>query len=203
MCRLRLAAPPKEEDPVKKAKKDAKARLKAEKVAKAVAKAAPPPPKPKVRLEKPQSSPASAAAALRPAAASAASRRCCRGGRCCCRQLFSLAPSRAGRQDKEKDKPKKEEAGDGDAALLAAALATPAGDRKDTGGELAKAYSPRLVEAAWYDWWEKCGFFTPANGSTKPKFVVVIPPPNVTGALHIGHALTNSIQARPGGARCR
>ena len=89
------------------------------------------------------------------------------------------------------EKPKPEEE---DAEALAAALATPAGERKDTGGELPKTYSPRLVEAAWYDWWEKCGFFTPENGSSKPKFVIVIPPPNVTGALHIGHALTNSIQ---------
>lgn len=59
---------------------------------------------------------------------------------------------------------------------------------------LLTLHSPRLVEACWYDWWEKHGFFTPANGSRKPPFVVVIPPPNVTGALHIGHALTNSIQ---------
>jgi len=98
-------------------------------------------------------------------------------------------------QEKEKPKPKAEE-DDGDAAALAAALSTPPGERKDTGGALPKAYSPRLVEAAWYQWWEKCGFFTPKNGSAKPKFVIVIPPPNVTGALHIGHALTNSIQAR-------
>lgn len=92
------------------------------------------------------------------------------------------------------EKPEKPKPEEEDAAALAAALATPPGERKDTGGELPKAYSPRLVEAAWYDWWEKCGFFTPDNGSSKPKFVIVIPPPNVTGALHIGHALTNSIQ---------
>ena len=59
---------------------------------------------------------------------------------------------------------------------------------------MAKAYDPRNVEAAWYEWWEKEGFFKPEMGSNKPKFVIVIPPPNVTGALHIGHALTNSIQ---------
>ena len=67
---------------------------------------------------------------------------------------------------------------------------------------MAKAYWPRVVESGWYTWWEKCGFFTPKQGSNKPKFVIVIPPPNVTGALHIGHALTNSIQARSG-IRCR
>lgn len=52
------------------------------------------------------------------------------------------------------------------------------------------------VEAAWYEWWEQCGFFKPDLASDKPPFVIVIPPPNVTGALHIGHALTNSIQVR-------
>ena len=56
--------------------------------------------------------------------------------------------------------------------------------------------APFQVEAAWYEWWEQCGFFKPDPDSTKPPFVVVIPPPNVTGALHIGHALTNAIQAR-------
>ena len=88
------------------------------------------------------------------------------------------------------------EAAAADAALLEAALATPVGAKKDTAGEMAKSYNPRLVEAAWYSWWEQAGYFTPKNGSSKPKFVVVIPPPNVTGALHIGHALTNSIQVR-------
>ena len=81
-------------------------------------------------------------------------------------------------------------------AALEAARALPPGMRKDMSGEMAKAYWPRVVESGWYTWWEKCGFFTPKQGSNKPKFVIVIPPPNVTGALHIGHALTNSIQVR-------
>lgn len=50
------------------------------------------------------------------------------------------------------------------------------------------------MEAAWYEWWEECGFFKPDPDSTKPPFVIVIPPPNVTGALHIGHALTNAVE---------
>lgn len=60
-----------------------------------------------------------------------------------------------------------------------------------------RAYHPKLVEAAWYDWWEGCGMFKPATGAAaagKQPFVIVIPPPNVTGALHIGHALTNAVQ---------
>ena len=78
--------------------------------------------------------------------------------------------------------------------MVARIRATPAGAKKDTSMEMAKGYSPKLVEACWYDWWEKCGFFKPDLDSDKPPFVIVIPPPNVTGALHIGHALTNSIQ---------
>lgn len=42
--------------------------------------------------------------------------------------------------------------------------------------------------------WEKCGYFKPDMDSDKQPFVIVIPPPNVTGALHIGHALTNAVQ---------
>lgn len=64
---------------------------------------------------------------------------------------------------------------------------------------MAAAYNPAAVETAWYDWWEKEGMFKPAmgeDGAPKPQgtFVVPIPPPNVTGSLHIGHALTVSIQ---------
>lgn len=62
-----------------------------------------------------------------------------------------------------------------------------------------KAYNPVAVESAWYSWWEKEGYFKPeftADGEVKPegKFVIVTPPPNVTGILHIGHALANSLQ---------
>lgn len=53
---------------------------------------------------------------------------------------------------------------------------------------------PALILLARYDWWEKCGFFKPDMESDKPPFVIVIPPPNVTGTLHLGHALTNAIQ---------
>mmetsp|Transcript_21894 Transcript_21894/g.70740 ORF Transcript_21894/g.70740 Transcript_21894/m.70740 type:complete len:1233 (+) Transcript_21894:79-3777(+) len=77
---------------------------------------------------------------------------------------------------------------------MSRAGATKQGDKKQMTEEMPKAYNPRLVEACWYSWWEEQKFFTPKQGSNKPKFVIVIPPPNVTGALHIGHALTNSIQ---------
>ncbi len=47
-----------------------------------------------------------------------------------------------------------------------------------------------------YSWWEECGFFKPDDNSDKPPFVIVIPPPNVTGALHLGHALTVALEVR-------
>ena len=47
-----------------------------------------------------------------------------------------------------------------------------------------------------YSWWEEAGYFQPSDDPDAPKFVMVIPPPNVTGSLHLGHALTTSIQAR-------
>ena len=62
-----------------------------------------------------------------------------------------------------------------------------------------KAYNPANVESSWYDWWIKTGVFEPeftADGKVKPEgvFCIPAPPPNVTGALHIGHALTIAIQ---------
>jgi len=54
-------------------------------------------------------------------------------------------------------------------------------------------YDPKPVEARWYEFWEKSGFFTANPSSTKPKFSIVIPPPNVTGSLHMGHALDNTL----------
>jgi len=56
------------------------------------------------------------------------------------------------------------------------------------------AYDPIEVESYWNDWWHKQGFFHADNKSEKPKFVICLPPPNVTGYLHIGHALTVAIE---------
>lgn len=62
-----------------------------------------------------------------------------------------------------------------------------------------KAYIPKVVESGWYAWWEKQGFFKPEFGpDNKVKedgyFVIPEPPPNVTGNLHMGHALPNALQ---------
>lgn len=88
-------------------------------------------------------------------------------------------------------------------SIVAAARATPKGSKKNTSAAMTKGYSPPAVEAAWYDWWESCGFFKPRDDATGPPFVIVIPPPNVTGSLHIGHALTNAIQVHPAPGSCR
>jgi valyl-tRNA synthetase len=60
--------------------------------------------------------------------------------------------------------------------------------------ELAKRYNPPDFEQRIYAAWEKGEFFTPILDRERPKFSIVIPPPNVTGRLHIGHALVNTLQ---------
>lgn len=60
--------------------------------------------------------------------------------------------------------------------------------------ELPKAYIAESVEKKWYEFWEKNGFFTANAHSQKPSFSLVMPPPNVTGVLHMGHALVNTLQ---------
>ena len=59
--------------------------------------------------------------------------------------------------------------------------------------QLPKAYSHKDVEAKWYSHWMNIGAFSPA-GRGGPSFSMVIPPPNVTGSLHMGHALNNTLQ---------
>jgi len=60
--------------------------------------------------------------------------------------------------------------------------------------EIPKAYDPRSVENRWYFYWESSGFFYANPASRKPAYSIVIPPPNVTGVLHMGHVLNNTIQ---------
>ena len=59
---------------------------------------------------------------------------------------------------------------------------------------LSKVYEPRESEAKWYQYWLEHGFFRAEDKSSKPPFSIVIPPPNVTGMLHMGHALNNVLQ---------
>jgi valyl-tRNA synthetase len=57
-----------------------------------------------------------------------------------------------------------------------------------------KVYNPHAIEDRWYRFWVERGFFTAEGRSLKPSFSMVIPPPNVTGSLHMGHALNNTLQ---------
>lgn len=59
---------------------------------------------------------------------------------------------------------------------------------------LPKGYEPRDVEKKWYQTWENQGCFRADEHSPRPHYSIVIPPPNVTGVLHMGHALNNTLQ---------
>jgi valyl-tRNA synthetase len=60
--------------------------------------------------------------------------------------------------------------------------------------EMPKAYEPGEVEAEWYQFWLEKGYFKPRIDPEKRPFVIIMPPPNVTGELHIGHALTATLE---------
>ncbi len=60
--------------------------------------------------------------------------------------------------------------------------------------QLSDRYNPTDVEGRIYQWWEESGYFKAQDQSTKPPFSIILPPPNVTGFLHMGHALDHTIQ---------
>ncbi len=60
--------------------------------------------------------------------------------------------------------------------------------------ELPKAYEHKEVEARWYGEWERAGAFHVPDKPKTPPYCIVIPPPNITGALHMGHGLNNTLQ---------
>ena len=60
--------------------------------------------------------------------------------------------------------------------------------------EIAKSYEPQEVERKWYTHWEERGYFHADEESTNPPFSIAMPPPNVTGSLHMGHALNMTLQ---------
>jgi len=63
-----------------------------------------------------------------------------------------------------------------------------------SGRQMAKTYDPSMVEQRIYQWWEQSGYFTPEVDRDRDPFVISMPPPNVTGVLHLGHAITASLQ---------
>ena len=60
--------------------------------------------------------------------------------------------------------------------------------------QLPSQYDHAAAQERWYPFWESRGYFHPEADPDRPSFVIVIPPPNVTGALHLGHALNNTLQ---------
>src|SRR5262249_59547950 len=58
---------------------------------------------------------------------------------------------------------------------------------------LPKSYDPKAVEVGWFARWEEAGLFRADPDSPKPKFSMALPPPNVTGELHMGHALQGAL----------
>ena len=59
--------------------------------------------------------------------------------------------------------------------------------------EIPSKYNPQSTESHWYDYWMKNGYFHSVPDDREP-YSIVIPPPNVTGILHMGHMLNNTIQ---------
>lgn len=64
----------------------------------------------------------------------------------------------------------------------------------NTEQEMRKAYEPGEVEQKWYKFWMEKGYFKPRIDPKKKPFIIIMPPPNVTGELHIGHALTATLE---------
>ncbi len=77
---------------------------------------------------------------------------------------------------------------------MADAVAERSGTVDELTGGLTKAYDPRAVEAGVYDRWDAAGYFAPRGPGDREPFVIVMPPPNVTGELHIGHAMFITIE---------
>ena len=59
--------------------------------------------------------------------------------------------------------------------------------------ELPKSFEPRDIEARWYPLWESRGYFTASSDPTRPAYCIQLPPPNVTGTLHMGHAFQQTL----------
>ncbi|SFI51628.1 valine--tRNA ligase [Nitrosomonas sp. Nm34] len=59
--------------------------------------------------------------------------------------------------------------------------------------ELAKSFDPKVIEAHWYSIWESSGYFKPSNKEEDAAYCIMLPPPNVTGTLHMGHAFQHTL----------
>ncbi len=72
-------------------------------------------------------------------------------------------------------------------------VAPPASSPSPIVSELAKAFDPTAIESRWYQEWEQSGYFNAQFETERPAFCIQLPPPNVTGTLHMGHALNQTI----------
>ena len=61
------------------------------------------------------------------------------------------------------------------------------------GSELAKSFDPKAIESCWYPRWEAAGYFKHSNDTAKTPYCIQLPPPNVTGTLHMGHAFQQTL----------
>lgn len=59
--------------------------------------------------------------------------------------------------------------------------------------EMADRFNPSAVEQALYQRWEESGYFKPSENENAPSYCIAIPPPNVTGSLHMGHAFQQTL----------
>lgn len=64
---------------------------------------------------------------------------------------------------------------------------------ESTTNELAKSFEPAEIESRWYPIWEKRGYFRAGTDPEKPGFSIQLPPPNITGILHMGHAFNQTV----------
>ena len=76
---------------------------------------------------------------------------------------------------------------------------TKPGEKKDLSGELPEYYDPSYVESAWDDWWQKEQFFKvdlkeALKVPREKRFVMLLPPPKITGSIHLGHAFMTAIE---------
>lgn len=117
-------------------------------------------------------------------------------------EKFNAKKAKQAAAQENKDKGEKKEKKKKERTVISYDKPTKPGEKKDVSGAMPDSYSPSYVEAAWYSWWEKSGFFKPEYGgrdiysksNPRGQFMMVIPPPNVTGTLHLGHALTSAVQ---------
>jgi valyl-tRNA synthetase len=94
--------------------------------------------------------------------------------------------------------PKEKKAAPEDPGKLASDFVnpTPPGQMKSFAEPMAAQYHPHEVEASWNDWWEGQDYYKASSDpdDKRPKFSICLPPPNVTGSLHLGHGLTAAVQ---------